>query len=155
MPDDHLILDASVLVELITDGRHRPAAERLLQRIATDAELTLVTAAHGLVESASAIRRLVFRERISPGAGTAALRALGDFELALDLTALRLQRIWELRDTMTTYDAAYAAAAEAYELPLITTDARLLRSCRAVGIPAMHFEDMTFEAPSRGVTQHK
>jgi predicted nucleic acid-binding protein len=34
-------------------------------------------------------------------------------------------RIWELKDNLTTYDAAYIALAEALDTPLITLDARL------------------------------
>ena len=38
---------------------------------------------------------------------------------------------------MSAYDAAYAAAAEALDTALITTDARLLGACRAAGIGAL------------------
>jgi len=37
-------------------------------------------------------------------------------------------RIWELRDNVTAYDAAYVALAEAIECPLVTADARLTRA---------------------------
>ena len=56
-------------------------------------------------------------------------------ERALDLASqLRVRRwdhhpfrdrIWALRDNVTAYDAVYLALAEALELPLVTTDARL------------------------------
>ncbi len=36
-----------------------------------------------------------------------------------------LARIWELRDNLTAYAAAYVAMAEALEAPLLTADARL------------------------------
>ena len=39
-------------------------------------------------------------------------------------TAL-LERIWELRDNLTTYDAAYVAVAEALGAPLLTADRKL------------------------------
>jgi predicted nucleic acid-binding protein len=35
------------------------------------------------------------------------------------------RRAWNLRDNLTTYDACYAAAAEQFELRLVTLDARL------------------------------
>ncbi len=41
-------------------------------------------------------------------------------------TAL-LPRIWELRENVTAYDAAYIALAETLNAPLVTTDARLAR----------------------------
>ena len=39
-----------------------------------------------------------------------------------------LGRIWELRDNLTAYVAAYVALAEALGAPLITKDARLERA---------------------------
>jgi predicted nucleic acid-binding protein len=33
--------------------------------------------------------------------------------------------MWAMRDNVTAYDAVYLALAEALELPLVTTDARL------------------------------
>ena len=38
-----------------------------------------------------------------------------------------LERIWEMRDSVTVYDAAYVAAAEMFDCPLVTTDVRLAR----------------------------
>lgn len=39
-----------------------------------------------------------------------------------------LPRIWELRQNVTAYDAAYIALAETLAAPLITTDAKLART---------------------------
>ena len=39
-----------------------------------------------------------------------------------------LGRIWDLREALTPYDAAYVALAEALDVALVTTDARLGRS---------------------------
>lgn len=36
-----------------------------------------------------------------------------------------LDRIWELRDNLSAYDATYVAVAEALDAPLLTADARL------------------------------
>jgi predicted nucleic acid-binding protein len=36
-----------------------------------------------------------------------------------------LDRMWELRDDFTAYDAAFVALSEALDLPLVTTDGRL------------------------------
>jgi len=43
---------------------------------------------------------------------------------------------------MSTYDAAYAAAAEAFDRPLVTVDERLFRSCEAAGIVAIHLDEL-------------
>ena len=45
----------------------------------------------------------------------------------VDHTAL-LERCWELRDNLTTYDAAYVALAEALQVTLLTGDQRLARA---------------------------
>jgi predicted nucleic acid-binding protein len=39
-----------------------------------------------------------------------------------------LDRIWQLRDSMTAYDGAYVALAEVLNAPLLTCDGRLARS---------------------------
>jgi predicted nucleic acid-binding protein len=41
---------------------------------------------------------------------------------------------------MSAYDAAYAAAAEAFDAPLVTVDDRLLRACHDAAIPAVHLD---------------
>ena len=39
-----------------------------------------------------------------------------------------LPRIWELRDSVSSYDATYVALAEALECALLTADGRLARA---------------------------
>ena len=39
-----------------------------------------------------------------------------------------MTRVWELRDNLTPYDAAYVALAEALEAPLLTADEPLTRA---------------------------
>lgn len=123
-------------------GRHRAGADALLDRYEADPQLTLVSAAHGLVEAASALRRLVQRQLLSPDDGWLALEWLGRLDLVLDATSPRLRRIWSLRERMSSYDAAYATAAEAFEAPLISADRRLLRACADAGIAARHLDEL-------------
>ncbi len=134
--------DASVLVELVVAGRHRRGAEALLSRYAASPALTLISAAHGLIEAMSALRRLVLHADLQPEDGLAAVAWLAELDLVLDATAPRARRIWALRDRMSSYDAAYAAAAEAFGVPLLTVDRRLLRACRAEGIAAMSLDEL-------------
>lgn len=139
--DPHLLLDASVLVEILTRGRWQAAAERLLDRLDRPIPTTLLTASHAPAEITHALRRLTRSGIITPAAGNAAVDNLLQLDLVLDPPGRRIARAWELRDTMTPYDALYAAAADALHLPLITIDERLLRACAAVDIPAIHLGD--------------
>jgi predicted nucleic acid-binding protein len=132
-----------VLVELVISGRHRGGAEVLLSRYADpNRRLTLVSAAHGLIEAVSAIRRMVQQSVLDSDGGERAVEWLGRFELVLDATAPRLRRIWALRERMSAYDAAYAAAAEGFGMPLLTVDERLLHACREAGIAAVHLDEL-------------
>jgi predicted nucleic acid-binding protein len=137
---DVVVLDASVLVELVVAGRHARAADALIARYGAAERLTFVTAAHGLVEATNVVRKLVFRGLLTSQDGLSAVQELGQLDIALDTTAARLPRIWSLRDRMSAYDAAYAAAADALRSQLVTVDERLLRACRDAGIPAMNLD---------------
>ncbi|MGH3974763.1 MAG: type II toxin-antitoxin system VapC family toxin [Pseudonocardiaceae bacterium] len=62
--------------------------------------------------------------RVSDEAGAAMT------ELAIEVVdpVTIVERIWELRDNVTSDDAAYLAVAEAIDAPLLTGDARLARA---------------------------
>lgn len=132
-----------MLVELVTEGRHRRGADALLSRYAISAEPVLVSAAHGLIEATSALRRLTLRGSLTTDEGAQAVGWLAGLRLVLDATTPRLRRVWSLRDRMGAHDAAYAAAAEAFQAPLLTVDLRLLRACSDAGIPAMSLDDLS------------
>lgn len=60
-----------------------------------------------------------------------ALKAITDYQaLALDLhpTLVLWQRVRELSNNLSVYDAHYVALAESFGVPLITSDARIERS---------------------------
>lgn len=126
----------------MVEGRHRRGADALLARYERAPAPTLLTAAHGLIEAISAIRRLARGGGLSADEGLAAVEWLGEIDLSLDATAPRIRRIWTLRDRMSAYDAAYAATAEAFGTPLLTTDDRLRRACDGAGIPAAHLDEI-------------
>lgn len=127
---------------MVIDGRHRQGADALLERYGTERSLVLISAAHGLIEAISAVRRLFLRGLLTAGQGSEAVEWLTSLDLALDATAPRARRIWELREGMSAYDAAYAAAAEAFDVALVTVDDRLRRACRDAGIKTLHLDEL-------------
>ena len=143
-----LLLDASALVELMIDGEHRRGADRILERLEHDPDTILITAAHALTETVSALRRLTFAEALSGPAAETAIGWLGRLDLTLDPAGPRLAMIWSLRDTMTPYDAAYAAAAQALRLPLITADRKRATACQRAGIEARSLDTALDEPPA-------
>ena len=87
---------------------------------------------HWKAEVFSAVRGLALSRKIDEGP---ARRAVGRIpRLAIDHVSLDdlLPRMWELRDRVSGYDAAYVALAEARNLTLVTADGRLARTASAI-----------------------
>ncbi len=66
--------------------------------------------------------------KIKPEHAAQAAAAVAEMDPVAVRTRPLAARIWELRSNLTTYDAAYVAAAERYRCALVTTDARLARA---------------------------
>jgi predicted nucleic acid-binding protein len=122
-----IVLDASVVVELLTNGA---LADSLRRDLAGSSDSCIVP--HLLdVEVASALRKLATARRIDSHrseeflAGLVALPAPRFSHMPL------LGRIWELRHNFTAYDAAYIALAEATGSVLYTTDEKLCKGHHA------------------------
>lgn len=118
-----IVLDASAALDLVL-GTER--AEALAARVAG---ATSLHAPHVIdLEVAQALRRVVAAKDAAP---RRSLEALGDF-VALGVERhdhrVLLGRVWELRGSLTAYDAAYVALAELLRAPLLTCDARLARA---------------------------
>lgn len=65
---------------------------------------------------------------MTPRRAELALVDLADLPMKRATHRPLLARCWELRASVTAYDAAYVALAEALEVPLLTADRRLARS---------------------------
>lgn len=83
---------------------------------------------HWLVEVLSVIRGNLLGAKIKPDLAADAVAAAAAFDPIVPRTRVLAPRIWELRGNLTTYGAAYVAAAEQYRCMLVTTDARLARA---------------------------
>ena len=117
------VADASLLVAaLIDSGPHGEWAEGVIAAGALHApELARV-------EATNILRRLERQKKITTPEANAAYEDLMQLNMELFSFDPFADRIWELRHTITSYDAWYVAVAEALNLPLATLDARLSRA---------------------------
>lgn len=119
-----MVLDASAVVELLL-GSPRGAAVR--DRVQHPGES--LHAPHLLdVEVASVLRRYQWSGELSAEDGREALADLAGLDIARYAHDVLLPRVWELRTSVTAYDAVYLALAELLEAPLLTLDRRLARA---------------------------
>jgi predicted nucleic acid-binding protein len=115
-----LVVDSSAALEALAA---RDPAAGLVERLAEDGDLH---APHLIdTEILHALRRMLRRGQISE---ERAHDARTDFA---ELTLVRYpheplnDRVWQLRENVTAYDATFVALAEALDVPLVTCDARL------------------------------
>jgi predicted nucleic acid-binding protein len=118
------VLDASVLVEYLTDGEQAESSRR---RIA--ASPGWLWAPHLVdAEVGHALRSVVRAGELSAKAARAALVDLMEMRLQRVSHHLLAERAWELRENVSFYDALYVALAEQLEVPLVTLDSRLAKA---------------------------
>lgn len=121
-----LVLDASVIAEYLVAS---PLGVRAGERMAAHAgELHVPHLA--VVETASVLRGWVRRGDLLADRADVALVDLGDLPARRWPAEPLLDRMWELRDNTTAYDACYLALAEMLGARLLTADARLARGLR-------------------------
>jgi predicted nucleic acid-binding protein len=118
-----LVVDASVLYEVLTDG---PLAGQARARLRTEPD----QAAPQVIDAE--IVGLLHRDALLKGIdSTTSALALADLQdWPGERFSLRpfIDRVWELKDNVRTWDAFYVALAEAMDCPLLTLDARLGRA---------------------------
>ncbi|MCA0178361.1 MAG: type II toxin-antitoxin system VapC family toxin [Actinobacteria bacterium] len=125
-----IVVDTSVVVAALTG--HRPS------RVAITGQ-RLLAPAHVDVEVLHALRGLVRRGTLGTEDAAGVLQVWTALAIdRLDLARLS-SRIWELRDNLTAYDAAFIAAAELHDVPLVTADRKLASApgprCRIELVP--------------------
>ena len=116
-----IVVDASVLIEvLLRTFRARECEQRLFSDTWNLCAPCLLD-----VEIAQVLRRYALNAELSSERGAEALSDLRDFPITRYEHEPFLTRIWELRHSLSAYDAAYVSLAEALEAPLLTCDARI------------------------------
>lgn len=118
------VVDASAVVEMLL---RTPVGEKCRERLlAVDEALC---APHLLdVEVAQVIRRFAGRGEITADRGGEALVDLADLPLTRYPHGPLLERVWDLRNSVSAYDAVYLALAEALDAPIVTSDGRIARA---------------------------
>jgi predicted nucleic acid-binding protein len=114
-------VDASTLVELLLQGGASSVAWRRLSREGESWHAPELID----LEVLQSLRRFQLRREMSEERADAAVAAYREFSLLRYPHGPLLPRLWELRQAMTIYDAAYVGLAEGLGVPLITLDARL------------------------------
>jgi len=117
------VVDASAVVALLIDtGR----AGAWAQAVTGDGSLH---APHLMpVEVTEGLRRRSVVGGLQPELARRAHRRLGDVPVMLHPYLHLADRIWELRNNVSAYDAWYVALAESLDAPLVTLDRRLMRA---------------------------
>lgn len=116
-----VVVDASALIEWFLGS---PAGTQAAGRLFAPGEavyapeLVYAEVAHGL-------RRLVRAQMIPLLRAEESLDTLLDLQINTFSHTLLLHRVWQLRDTLSAYDAFYVSMAEALQAPLITCDRKL------------------------------
>ena len=113
-----IVVDASVVLDALLAGETAAAASL--------SPGEPVCAPHLLdVEIAQVLRRLAAAGALSTKRATEALEVLGVLPVLRYPHYQLLPRIWELRHSLTAYDAAYVALSESLDAVLITRDRRM------------------------------
>lgn len=119
-----IVVDASVVLELLL---RTPRGRRLGAQLLAEQEL--LCAPHLLdVEVAQVLRRYARAGELDDRRGREALQDLTDLPIERYPHDVLLDRVWELRENLTAYDAVYVALAEALKVTLMTADRRLAQS---------------------------
>lgn len=116
-----IVLDASAAIEWLLQS---PAGAKVDRRIFARSES--LHAPHLLdVEVAQVLRRYVRDNTITAQRGQEAFQDLAGIPLSRYPHDFLIPRVWELRATLTAYDAVYVALAELLDAPLLTCDRKI------------------------------
>ena len=120
-----IVVDASAaLTALLNDG----PARRLL------GEERLHTPHLADSEVANGLRRRVLADQLSAADAWVALDTWRRLAVTRFAVHTLLDRVWQLRENVSAYDASYVALAENLDCALVTADARLSRAA-GIGCP--------------------
>ncbi len=126
------VIDASAVVDLLIPRDDRPR-DLLLAEVPEPASPWLAPDIL-IFEVFSVVRRHLLRRVLPARAATQALQRLPGLPIELVPAASLLPAAWSLRERFSAADSLYTALALRSEEPLLTTDLRLARAAREVGV---------------------
>ena len=119
-----IVIDASVLANFLVDDGPSGAKARSALSDAGEAFVPDLID----VETAAVLRKRWIAQDITESRFVMAIDILAELPFRRYPTSLFLRRAYELRSTITAYDAMYVALAESLDCELLTCDARLARA---------------------------
>lgn len=122
-PAEPVVVDASVLVDLLAGTEYAPAAKARLARTVLHAP------AHVDAEVLSALGRLHRAGELSVSEVDAGLARLETVPLSRHPLTDLLAGTWARRERLRLVDGLYVELAARLDAPLLTTDLRLARAC--------------------------
>lgn len=115
-----VVVDASVIVAALTGSGSTRDWARAQLKSGPNESPELVQ-----FEAANILRRLELSGQLTESQAAVAFEELGQWPVQLWSFASLAARVWELRRSVTAYDAAYVALAEQLKIPLATLDLKL------------------------------
>jgi predicted nucleic acid-binding protein len=119
-----IVLDASAVLELLLRTRRGLHVQDRL----SDHNVSIHVPHLLDLEVAQVLRKYCTLKALTPARAQLALSDLRALELVRYAHEPMLRRIWQLRENVTAYDAAYIALAESLDATLVTLDAKLARA---------------------------
>jgi predicted nucleic acid-binding protein len=123
-----IVADASAVGEVLLA---RPSAPAIRDVLTAHEEVHVPEHFH--VEAISMLRRYALRGELGERRAALALSALRELRVVRYPVIHLLDAVWELRDQLTAYDAAYLALARRLDVRLLTIDGGLAAAARAEG----------------------
>ncbi len=121
-----IVVDASVVLHVLLQGSED---RDFLNRLQNEGELFAPEVIY--LEVSSGMRRLVRLNRLSQDHARVAIQDLQAYPINIKSISNFVERIWDLRDNFTSYDASYVVLAEYLRMPFLTRDQKLAASIKA------------------------